>query len=268
MALAKEGALLVLAARTKSQLDQVADRVAGTSRKPLVVPTDVADPASIKTLFQKAISEFGTVDILVNAAGVYGPIGPSWEVGPEEWFQAIRVNLYGTFLCCQEAIPHMIQRRKGKIVNFSGGGATAPLPRFSAYAVSKSAVVRLTETLAEELKAFNVQVNAVAPGAVDTKLQDEVMAAGERAGDLYARIQIMRESGEGGVPPDLAASLVTFLASDAADGLTGRLIAAPYDGWQRWDRERIEKIMAKPWFTLRRIDEHTIRPFVQDITGS
>ena len=160
----------------------------------------------------------------------------------------------------------MIQRRKGKIVNFSGGGATAPLPRFSAYAVSKSAVVRLTETLAEELKAFNIQVNAVAPGAVDTKLQDEVIAAGERAGDLYARIQKMRESGEGGVPPDLAASLVSFLASDAADGLTGRLIAAPHDGWQAWDCERIQQIMAKPWFTLRRMDEHTIRVFIQDIT--
>jgi NAD(P)-dependent dehydrogenase (short-subunit alcohol dehydrogenase family) len=156
----------------------------------------------------------------------------------------------------------MIKRRRGKIVNFSGGGATSPLPRFTAYGVSKTAVVRLTETLAEEVKEFNIHINAVAPGAVDTRLQDDVLAAGERAGDLLARIRRLRETGEGGVPRELPAELVVFLASDDSNGLTGKLIAAPYDGWQSWNADRIDEVMSAPWFTLRRMDPYTLRPLV------
>jgi NAD(P)-dependent dehydrogenase (short-subunit alcohol dehydrogenase family) len=175
------------------------------------------------------------------------------------------VNLIGTFLASRSVLPHMIERRRGRIVNFSGGGATGPLPRFSAYAVSKAAVVRLTETLAEEVKEFNIQVNAIAPGMVDTKLQDAVLQAGSRAGDLFDKVKKMRETGQGGVSPELAANLAVFLASDAANGLTGRLIAAPYDDWQKWDAKRIAEVMSAPWFTLRRIDPNTLRPLMEKL---
>jgi len=158
-------------------------------------------------------------------------------------------------------LPHMILNRRGKIINFSGGGATAPLPCFSAYGVSKAGVVRLTEVLAEEVKEFNIQVNAVAPGAVDTRLQDQVLAAGDRAGAAGSRIRKLRETGEGGVPRELAAELVVFLASDDSDGLTGKLIAAQHDGWQSWDAARLAELMSAPWLTLRRIDLATLRPF-------
>ena len=150
-----------------------------------VVPTDVTRADEVERLIAETSASLGPPDALVNCAGVYGPIGPSHEVDAAAWARAIEVNLVGTFLCCRAVLPTMIARRRGRIVNMSGGGATAPLARFSAYAASKAAVVRLTETLAEEVAGDGVQVNAIAPGAIDTSLQDEVLAAGERAGDLF-----------------------------------------------------------------------------------
>lgn len=261
-AFAREGARSILVARTASEVVAAAAAVRASGAAASAVPADVSDPAAADRIVQAAIETYGRVDILVNAAGVYGPIGPVWEADPREWVRAIEVNLFGTMYLSRAAAPHMIRQREGKIVNFSGGGATAPLPYFSAYAVSKSAVVRFTETLAEEVRSFNIQVNAIAPGAVDTRLQDAVLAAGDRAGPLFERIRRLRERQEGGVPRDLPASLAVFLASPASNGLTGKLIAAPYDGWQTWDAAKIADVMTLPWFTLRRLDPATIRPFL------
>ncbi len=265
LTLAREGAQLVIAARTRTELDHVAGRVRALGGRVEVVVGDVSRAEDVVAMTQATLDAYGRVDILVNAAGVYGPIGPLWEVDPDEWLRAFQINLGGTFLCCRSVLPHMITRRRGKIVNFSGGGATSPLPRFTAYGVSKTAVVRLTETLAEEVKQFNIQVNAIAPGAVNTRLQDDVLAAGERAGELLIRIQKLRETGEGGASPDLAAELTLFLVSERSDGLTGKLIAAPHDGWQAWNAERLASLMAAPWLTLRRMDPFTLRPFVEHL---
>lgn len=265
LALTEEGANLVLVSRTQSELESVAGQVASRGGQALVLPADVSRQEEMAQVVDKTLAHYGRLDILVNAAGVYGPIGPTAEVDLGEWVRAIEINLIGAFICSRLVVPQMIAQRSGRIINFSGGGATSPLPRFTAYGVSKTAVVRLTETLAEEVKDFNVQINAIAPGAVDTRLQDEVLAAGERAGDLLPRIRRMRETGEGGVPPELSARLVVFLASEAADGLTGKLIAAPYDGWESWDDARIDELMKMPWFTLRRMDPFTLKPFVSEL---
>lgn len=265
VAFAREGARLVLAARTESELRQAAERLTALGAEAQWVAADVSQAGEADRVARTALRAFGHVDVLVNAAGVYGPIGPLWDVDAGDWVRAIQVNLCGTFFCSRAVLPSMMERRQGKIVNFSGGGAAAPLPRFSAYGVSKAAVIRLTETLAEEVKEFNIQVNAIAPGAVDTRLQDDVIAAGERAGALLARIRKLRATGEGGVPPELPADLAVFLASSKSDGLTGKLIAAPYDAWKTWDADRIAKLMASPWFTLRRLDHATLRPLLNTI---
>ncbi len=262
LALAREGARVVLAARSRDELERVADRIEGSGGTARAVSADVSRREDVARIVQTALDAHGRVDILVNAAGVYGPIGRLWDVDAEQWMRATEINLFGTLLCCQAVLPNMIERRRGRIVNFSGGGATSPLPRFSAYGVSKAAIVRLTETLAEEVKEFGIQVNAVAPGAVDTRLQDDVLAAGERAGGLFAQIRRMRETGEGGVPRELPAELVVFLASDRSMGLTGKLIAAPHDGWQSWDADRIAELMSAPWLTLRRMDTFSLRSFL------
>jgi NAD(P)-dependent dehydrogenase (short-subunit alcohol dehydrogenase family) len=262
---AAEGAKLILAARTGPELKAVTDIVNAAGGSAHFVVTDVTSPPEVASLIQKSIELFGRIDILVNAAGTYGPIGRAWEVDAREWANTFSVNLFGPFLLCQSVVPHMIHAGGGKIINFSGGGATSPLCRFSAYGVSKAALVRLTETLAEEVKEFNIQVNAIAPGAVDTKLQDSVLAAGDRAGDLLQRIRRLRETGEGGTPRELPAELAVFLASDASRNLTGRLISAPNDKWESWTDERIEQVMSQPWFTLRRMDPFTLRPLLEEM---
>ena len=123
--------------------------------------------------------------------------------------------------------------------------------------------MRLTETLAEEVRPYNIQVNAIAPGAVNTRMLDEVLVAGEAAGEELIAAQ--RRRIQGGTPPELAAALVVFLASDASDGLTGKLISAPYDDWRTWDARRIAELDNSPWYTLRRMDPHTLRPLMEQI---
>jgi NAD(P)-dependent dehydrogenase (short-subunit alcohol dehydrogenase family) len=220
----------------------------------------------VKRAVESCAATYGMPDVLVNAAGVYVPIGLLWETDLDRWWRAQEINVKGTLLTSAAVIPHMIEAGWGRIINFSGGGATSPLPRFSAYATGKAAVVRLTETLAEELRDHAITVNAIAPGAVDTRLQDEVLAAGELAGELHGRMQRLRETGEGGVPPELAAGLAVFLASARAARVTGKLISAPHDGWQNWDEARIEALGSGAWFTLRRMDAFTLRPMVQALS--
>ena len=156
--------------------------------------------------------------MLVNNAGIYGPKGLVEEVAWDEWEQAVRVNLFGSVLCCRAVLPHFRANGYGKIIQLSGGGATSPLPRLSAYAASKAAIVRFAETLAEELAGTGIDVNAIAPGALNTRLLEQVLEAGpERVGGaFYERALEQRPSG--GTPLDLAASLAVFLASAAATG--------------------------------------------------
>jgi len=251
---AGEGAKLALAARTAAELGRVAEacRAVGAD-----CSTHVVD-VSVREQVLELVSSVGPVDVLVNCAGVYGPIGLLVDNDLDEWEQGLRVNLLGTLYACRAVIPGMVERGRGSIINMSGGGATAPLPNFTLYAVSKAAVVRLTDTLAAELAGTGVRVNAIAPGAVDTRLQDQVLAAGERAGEIFHRMRSMRDSGKGATPVDVPARLAVFLASEASEGLTGRLISAPHDPWQSWDANRIQHIAASSWFTVRRLDPFTI----------
>jgi NAD(P)-dependent dehydrogenase (short-subunit alcohol dehydrogenase family) len=213
---------------------------------------DVSAPDEVERLFCTAEEKLGPLNILVNNAGIYGPKGPSEEVPLDEWRRCLEINLYGTLLPCRRAIAQFKKLQYGKIINLSGGGATNPLPNISAYAASKAAVVRLTETLAQELRAFSVDVNAVAPGALNTRLLDEVLQAGpEKVGaDFYARS--IKQSQEGGVPLALGADLCVYLASAESDGVTGRLLSAKWDPWALLHTHKAE-LDSSDIYTLRRI---------------
>jgi NAD(P)-dependent dehydrogenase (short-subunit alcohol dehydrogenase family) len=261
---AREGARMVLAARSVGQLDETAARCRGAGAMAITVPTDVAHWDQVQHLVATALKEFGQVDILVNSAGVYGPIGPTASIDLETWVQALHVNLVGPFYLCRALLPHMQQRRQGKIILLGGGGATQPLPNFSSYAASKAGLARLADTLAEEMKGLNVQVNVIAPGLVDTQLQDEVLAAGDNAGPLFEKIKEAREKGVGAVSPEVAVGLAVFLASEASGVLTGKLIAAPYDPWRQWQGQA-EKLNSTPLYAIRRLDPFTIKPLIKDL---
>lgn len=256
LAMAEQGADVVVAARTLAELEGTAAEIESLGRRALIVQADVSREQEVKAMVHDALGEFGRIDILVNNAGIQGPIGPLAQVDAEEWLRCIYTNLGGVFLCCQAVLPVMIGQRAGKIINLSGGGATSPLPFFSAYAASKAAIVRLTETLAEEVKQHNIQVNAIAPGVVTTRMTEQVLAAGPAAGEeMLARSRRQKETG--GVPPERAAALALFLASDESDGLTGRLISAVWDDWRSLP-SRLEKVMATELYTLRRITRDTV----------
>ena len=250
-----EGADVALCARSREQLEQAAAALrakAGKSQRVTAAVADVSNPKEVEALVGDATRDLGGLDGLVNNAGVYGPKGLIEDVDWVEWAKAIEINLLGTVLPCRAVLPGFRSRGRGKIVNLSGGGATAPLPRLSAYAASKAAVVRFTETLAEELRGTAIDVNAIAPGALNTRLLDEVIAAGpDKVGKAFYERSLKQKS-DGGAPLEKGAALCAFLLSAESDGIAGKLLSAVWDPWADLPARRAE-LEKSDIYTLRRI---------------
>ncbi len=249
--LLREGARVAFCGRNEKALRAARDELSPIGSEVFAFRADVCDEADVAKLVTATLDRFSRLDILVNNAGVYGPIGPAWENDPAEWREAITINLVGAFLVCRAVVPVLIRARRGKIVNVSGGGAATPFPRFTAYAASKAALVRFTETLALELKEHNVQVNAVAPGFVATRLHQRTLKAGERAGADFLK-KTQEQIAQGGVDPDIPAALVAFLASDRTDRITGKFISSVWDEWAGFE-QHLDEIATTDIYTLRRI---------------
>lgn len=250
----REGANVLICARNEKDLMAAREELAlqFPSRKVLAMPCDVSDEAQVNSLWALALRDFGQVDAMVLNAGVYGPMGPTESVDLAGWKRAIDINLLGVLLPCRAAIPHFKQNRRGKIIVMSGGGATNPLPNISAYAASKAAVVRLMETLAEELRPFDVDVNAIAPGALATRLVDEVLAAGpEKVGSAFFEKNRQWKE-KGATPLELGAQLAGYLAGSQSDGITGKLISAQWDSWGSL-HEHHDDLAKSDIYCLRRI---------------
>jgi NAD(P)-dependent dehydrogenase (short-subunit alcohol dehydrogenase family) len=254
-AFAQEGAHLLLCARTAGPLEQAAQelqKIAVPGQKILWKACDVSNEGQVKELAALALKELGGCDVLVNNAGIHGAKGPLEEVSWDEWRRTIEIDLFGVILPCRSFIPLMKKAGRGKIINLSGGGATAPRPFFSAYAAAKAAVVRVTETLAEELRPHHIEVNAVAPGPINTRLVAEAVAAGPQKIGQKAYAEMLRITQGGDRPPELAAELCLFLAGPESDGITGKLISAPWDPWPNLASHRGE-LATGDIYTLRRI---------------
>jgi 3-oxoacyl-[acyl-carrier protein] reductase len=253
MGLAKNGARLAITSRTEAELHRTEEELNEHGAEVLAVAGDVSNPLHVNRFINKVTDVYGRIDVLVNNAGVLGPIGPIEENRADMWRYAIEVNLFGVFLLCKYVIPHMKRQRSGKIINISGAGAPSPYPRFTAYSASKTGVLGLTQTLAEELKDFNIQVNAVAPGIADTRMQDEILAAGESAGAAFTKAKEVKEGK--GVELSKVAELVAFLASDMSNGITGKYVSARWDDWRSFSkRSNMKKLLASNIYTIQRID--------------
>lgn len=252
--LAKEGCRIIAVSVSAPELEALESEFLAVGFNVETVQGDVSDWAQAEKITDMALKKFGAIDILINAAGIYGPIGLFKDNDIAKWSQAIRVNLLGTVNFTRAVLPAMINKKAGKIINFSGGGAANNFPHFSSYATSKAAVVRFTETVAEELKPCNIQINAIAPGAVNTRLLDESLTAGREAVGEKFYEKIIKQKKEGGDSPQLAADLILFLISDQSFNLTGKLISAKWDNWKEWDKTEIERLNNSAEYTLRRID--------------
>ena len=251
----EEGANVLFCGRDDQMLASVETELqsaAFAGQKVIARRCDVSSNNEVEAMFRQYDSELGQLSILVNNAGIYGPKGPTEEVDWDEWQRCIEINLCGTVIPCRYAITRFKKLGEGKIINLSGGGATSPLPNLSAYAASKAAVVRLTETLAEELRDWHVDVNAIAPGALNTRLLDEILQAGpERVGaEFHARA--VKQSQTGGVPLALGANLCVYLASEQSNGISGKLISAKWDPWSSLHKYKNE-LGATDIYALRRI---------------
>lgn len=251
----REGASVMICARNEKKLESAKkdlESSCGAGQQVIAITTDVSSEQDVSRLAQAGFDHFGRIHILVNNAGVYGPLGPIEDIDWAQWVQAIEINLLGSILLCRAFLPHFKTNRYGKIIQLSGGGATNPLPRISAYAASKAAVVRFSETLAEEVRGMGIDVNAIAPGALNTRLLDQVLDAGpEQVGDdFYSKS--LKQKEHGGASLETAAKLAAFLASSLSDGITGKLISAIWDPWQDFP-EHLKDLNATDIYTLRRI---------------
>jgi NAD(P)-dependent dehydrogenase (short-subunit alcohol dehydrogenase family) len=227
VALAQAGAAVAVLARSTEQLAETVEGITAVGGRAIACPADVTDRAAVEATVASVSRELGPIDLLVNNAGVRGPLGPLAESDPEEWWRCVEVNLRGSLLCSRAVLPGMLARRRGRIVNVASGAGTRAIPHLSAYVTSKAALIRLTENLAAEVQDFGVRVFAIQPGTVWTAMAESALNSGEARRWLPWFAELFERGQD--VPPERAGQLVAFLASGQADVLSGRFLAVEWD---------------------------------------
>lgn len=218
LGLAAEGAAIVAVARSADQLDDTVAEVVAAGGRALSAPADVADEAAMAGVVDRALEGFGTIDVLVNNAGILRS-GKAATMPVADFRAVLDVNVLGTFTASQAVLPTMLARGCGKIVNIASSWGIKPVPNHVAYCASKAAILHMTRVMALELAQSGVQVNAVAPGYVRTEMNDSVIADPDIGPRIVARIPAGRVA-----EPDELTPLVTYLASPASDYVTGDVV--------------------------------------------
>lgn len=244
---ASAGMRVGLLARSKAELDLAQLEIEHAGGVALRIRADVTDFEQICAAVDRMRTNFGGLHALVAAAGIQGPIGALAETNPKAWAETIQTNLIGTMHCCRAVLPHMVEQRMGKIIVLAGGGAGSPRPLFSAYAASKAALVRMVESLAEEVREHNIQVNCIAPGGTYTHMTDQVLQAGERAG-WKSHDEALQLRVTGGMHPEKQIQLALFLASEHSNHVSGKLIHVN-DDWKKLEQSTVSPDL----YTLRRV---------------
>lgn len=249
------GADIMMCARDGKRLETAKDemeKLSNKTQKVLSLVADISLKKDVEIVVNETIKNLGGCHILVNNAGVYGPKNKIETTNWEDWVKTIEINLFGSILMCRALIKHFKKQNYGKIIQLSGGGATNPLPNLSAYAVSKVAIVRFCETLAKELNGTGIDVNAIAPGALNTRMLDEILKAGpEKVGKSFYK-KSLEQKKNGGTSMQKGSELALFLASNASDGITAKLISAIWDNWKNWP-SHLNDLSSTDVYTIRRI---------------
>lgn len=248
--LADDGHKVIICGRTKAKLK----KVALTNKNISFFKCDVSKENDIKKFVKQVKKNFNYIDVLVNNAAVFGPIGRFDLTDSKKWRETIDINLFSVYLVSKYFLPLLLSSKTKKIVNIAGGGAFSAFPNYSAYAVTKAGVVRFSENLAEELKDLGVTVNCVSPGFVNTDLHKATLFAGEKlAGKQY---QITKEKmTKGAIPIDVPIKCIKFLISENSNGLTGKSISASFDKWDNpLFKDLISEINDSDLYTQKRIN--------------
>ena len=242
---ARNGAKVIICSRTLSDLGKASEDIKSRHGFCDSIAADVSSRDSVKELFDYVGKKHGRLDVLVNCAGVLGPVAPLESADADAWEKTIGINLIGTVNCVRHAIPIMKRQGHGKIINLAGGGVGSPgiTPNVSAYISSKMAVAGFTEAVSKELKQFNIQVNAISPSPVDTRMLEQVQKARKLAGEAILK----------GATPEKAVALAVYLASDESF-VTGKVISAVWDDYSRFDEIK-DKLENTSLYNFRRIDD-------------
>lgn len=249
-AYAAEGAKLALAARTDSELQETATALRDQYGADVItVLTDVTDRSQVDNAVAQTIGHYGVLDVMVNNAGNTGQIGPLWTLDPDRWANTISVHILGTYYGCRAAIPHMLARGSGRIVNMSGVGG----PNDTSYEAAKTAIINMTENLSVELAGTGITVNAISPGSIHTRMWEEVRDMAYEAGDMEMYEKGVQVTSGGGASIERAAELAVMLGSDQCGNLSGRLIRANLDAFDNIP-PNAEAIMASDAYLLRRVE--------------
>ena len=247
---AAAGARVGLLARSKAELDLADLEIQHAGGISLRLRADVRDYEQVSAAVERMTAQYGGVDVLICAAATLGPIGLTSETAAAEWADAVTTNLLGAMHAARAVLPGMQEQRAGKIIFISGTGAEGPRPRFSAYSASKAGLVRFAESLAEEVREFNIQVNSLNPGRTYTAMTDEILRAGEQAGEQEL-LEAQETRSKGGVAPERQLMLAQFLASERSNHVSGKLVSVS-DDWRRLEHHNAHG----DHFTLRRHARH------------
>jgi 3-oxoacyl-[acyl-carrier protein] reductase len=239
--LAQAGAAVVVSARSADEVNAVVHHLHATGGDALGVVADVAVPEDISRLVDAAVEMYGTVNILVNNAGVIQPIGMVWEVDPEEWARGITVNLVGAFRLCHAVLPLMIEEGAGRIINVSSGAARGVTLGWSAYASAKAGLDHFTRILAGECQPHGVCVNAVHPGSTNTRMQSDIRGVPDRQMPAVGRFRQMHTLGNLRDPRE-PAELILWLCTSAARDVNGAILDIADPDL----RERIARDLGRP----------------------
>lgn len=251
----KAGDDLVLIARQESCLKKVAEELIITSQptqKIYYYAVDLADLSNISSLVNDIASSAGNPNIVINNAAIQGPIGPLHTNNWQEWQDCLNVCLLAPVQICQRFLPAMIKNHFGRIINISGGGATAPRPNFSSYATAKCGLIRFSETLAHEVGSCGITVNCVAPGIMTSYLTKSIIRAGEQnagSAEFNTALHLIHKNPH---TEERAADLVYLLTTEACTQINGKLISAVWDPWEKLP-EIAQVLKDNDVYTLRRI---------------
>jgi NAD(P)-dependent dehydrogenase (short-subunit alcohol dehydrogenase family) len=231
-ALAAAGAAVGVMGRSPHDLAETVRLIEAAGGVAAAAAADVTDERATGEAVEALRRRLGPADVLINNAGINGPIGPTWEVPSDEWWRTLEVNLRGVLVCTRLVLPDMLARGRGRIVNVTSNAGVFRWPGVSAYSVSKAAVVKLTENLAIEVRDTGVSVFSFHPGLLPIGLSEAVLAPDVPADSPAGRVAgwARREFAEGrGADPGRAAELVVQLASGRGDSLSGRHLSVDDD---------------------------------------
>ena len=245
---ARLGARIALVGRSKAEIDLAHIEIEQAGGSALRIRADVTDPEQLNVAVDRARVAFGNApDILICAAGVTGPLYSFLQAPLKSWTEALQINLLGVVHSCRAVLPSMVERRKGKIIVLVCESGNQPQEGFSAYATSKTATVRFVECLAAEMMHYNVQVNCFDPGFAYTNMTDEIIRAENRL-DANIVSQAVETRRTGGVSPDMQTEIAAFLASEASNHITGKLLHVT-DDWKKFGNATLRPDA----LTLRRV---------------